>query len=99
MSGYVIDIEKATLQIDNFRKVLNTAKKSKLVFMSLQPIEDIGMEAHNFDQFIRFDSGKEMVVSDGEEHAVEDEWAVVIPVGVEHNVINTSDIGILRGMA
>jgi mannose-6-phosphate isomerase-like protein (cupin superfamily) len=40
-----------------------------------------------------------MVISDGEEHTVEDDWAVVIPVGVEHNVINTSDIGILRGMA
>ncbi len=31
------------------------------------------------------------VILDGKEHEVEDDWAVVIPAGVEHNVINTSD--------
>jgi mannose-6-phosphate isomerase-like protein (cupin superfamily) len=30
------------------------------------------------------------VVLDGKEYEVEDDWAVVIPAGVEHNVINTS---------
>lgn len=90
MAGFVIDIEKATLQNDNFRKVLHTAKNSQLVVMSLAPGEDIGMEVHDLDQFIRFEAGKGNVVLNGEEHAVEDDWAVVIPAGVEHNVINTS---------
>ena len=90
MAGFVINIEKATLQNDNFRKVLNTAKNSQLVVMSLLPGEDIGSEVHDLDQFIRIETGQGKVVLDGEEHTVEDDWAVVIPAGVEHNVVNTS---------
>ena len=90
MAGFVINIEQATLQNDNFRKVLNTAKNSQLVVMSLLPGEDIGVEVHDLDQFLRFESGQGKVVLDGQEHTVEDDWAVVIPAGVEHNVINTS---------
>lgn len=90
MSGFVVNIEEATLRNDNFRKVLNTAKHSQLVVMSLLPGEDIGAEVHDLDQFIRFESGKGKVVLDGKEYEVEDDWAVVIPAGVEHNVINTS---------
>jgi mannose-6-phosphate isomerase-like protein (cupin superfamily) len=90
MSGFVVDIEKATMQNDNFRKVLHTAKNSQLVVMSLQPGEDIGSEVHDLDQFIRLEAGRGKVVLNGKEYAVEDDWAVVIPAGVEHNVINTS---------
>jgi len=91
MNGLVIDIEKTTLQNDNFRKVINTAKNSQLVVMSLLPGEEIGTEVHDLDQFIRFEVGKGKVILDGKEYDVEDDWAVVIPAGVEHNVINTSD--------
>ena len=91
MSGYVINIEKATMENNNFRKVLNTAKHSQLVVMSLLPGEEIGMEVHDLDQFIRFESGRGKVILDGKEHEVEDDWAVVIPAGKEHNVINTSE--------
>lgn len=91
MAGYFINIEKATMQNDNFRKVLNTAQHSQLVVMSLLPGEEIGTEVHDLDQFIRFESGRGKVILDGKEHEVEDDWAVVIPAGVEHNVINTSD--------
>ena len=61
-----------------------------MVVMSLLPGEEIGSEVHDLDQFIRFESGKGEVILDGKVHAVEDDWAVVIPAGVEHNVINTS---------
>jgi len=91
MNGYVVDIEKETMRNDNFRKVLNTAQHSQLVVMSLLPGEDIGSEVHDLDQFIRFESGHGKVILNGEEHDVEDDWAVVIPAGVEHNVINTSE--------
>jgi mannose-6-phosphate isomerase-like protein (cupin superfamily) len=91
MAGYVINIEKATLKNDNFRKVLYTAENSQLVVMSLLPGEDIGSEVHDLDQFIRFESGRGKVILDGKDYEVEDDWAVVIPAGVEHNVINTSD--------
>jgi mannose-6-phosphate isomerase-like protein (cupin superfamily) len=91
MSGYVINIEKATLENDNFRKVLHTAQNSQLVVMSLLPGEDIGMEVHDLDQFIRIESGRGKVILDGKEREIQDDWAVVIPAGVEHNVANTSD--------
>ena len=91
MGGYVINIEKATMENDNFRRVLHTAEHSQLVVMSLLPGEDIGSEVHDLDQFIRFESGSGKVILDDKEYEVEDDWAVVIPAGVEHNVINTSD--------
>ncbi len=90
MAGYLINIERATIQNDNYRKVLNTAYYGQLVVMSLLPGEETGTEVYDLDQFIRFESGHGKVILDGKEHAVEDDWIVVIPAGVEHNVINTS---------
>ena len=46
MKGFSIDIEEATLENMNFRKVLYTSKHSQLVLMSLKPLEEIGMEVH-----------------------------------------------------
>lgn len=92
MKGFSINIEKETLENENFRKVLYTSKHSQLVLMSLAPNEDIGMEVHNEnDQFFRFEKGQGKVVIDGNEYLVEDGTAVVVPAGAEHNVINTSD--------
>lgn len=60
MKGYVINIEKETVENANFRKVLYTAKHSQLVLMSLRPKEEIGMEVHpDNDQFFRFEKGRE----------------------------------------
>ena len=88
MAGYVTNIEQETLENENFRKVLFTAKNSQLVVMSLKPGEEIGEETHHLDQFIRFETGEGEVVLDGKKHNVEDDWAVVIPAGTRHNVIN-----------
>lgn len=91
MSGYSINIEEKTLQGDHFREVLYTTERSQLVIMTLQVGEEIGMEHHTgHDQFIRIESGQGKAILDGEEHALEDGVAVVIPAGTEHNVINTS---------
>lgn len=91
MAGYVANIEQETLDNENFRRVLNTAGTSQLVVMSLLPGEEIGMEVHDLDQFIRFEAGTAKVILDGEEHEVGADWAVVIPAGTNHNVINVSD--------
>lgn len=91
MKGYVTNIEEATLENDNFRKVLYTAKNSQLVVMSLEPGEDIGEEVHeDRDQFIRIESGTGKAVLDGVEHDIADDFAVVVPQGTRHNIINTS---------
>lgn len=91
MKGYVGNIEEETIKNKYFRKVLFTAPNSQLVVMSLKPREEIGEEVHELDQFIRIESGEAKFVLDGEEHKVGDDWAVVVPAGAKHNVINTSD--------
>ncbi len=93
--GFNIGIEKATIENENFRKVLYTSKHSQLVLMSLKPNEEIGLETHREnDQFFRFESGRGMVIIDGNEHIVSDGIAIVIPAGSKHNVINmgTTDL-------
>ena len=91
MAGYVANIEKETMANDFFRKVLYTAKHSQLVVMSLKAGEEIGMEVHpNLDQFIRIEEGEGKAILDGKEHKLADDWAVVIPAGTMHNIVNTS---------
>jgi mannose-6-phosphate isomerase-like protein (cupin superfamily) len=97
MSGYSINIEEKTLAGNNFREVLYTTQRSQLVIMTLQAGEEIGTEHHEgHDQFIRVEQGTGVAILDGEEHALEDGVAVVIPAGTEHNVINTSSSEPLR---
>jgi mannose-6-phosphate isomerase-like protein (cupin superfamily) len=88
---YVKNLENDTIENDNFRKVLNTTPKSQLVVMSLLPHEDIGEEVHDVDQFIRIEQGKGKAVLDGEEFDIENDFAVVVPAGAKHNIINTGD--------
>lgn len=91
MVGYVNNIEQLTLNNTYFRQVLFTAPHSQLVVMCLKPGEEIGSEVHqNVDQFFRFEAGEGKVVLNGEEKAVGNGDAVVVPAGTEHNVINTS---------
>lgn len=90
MKGFVINIEKATIDNQFFRKVLYTAKHSQLVLMSLQPNEDIGEEIHHLDQFFRIESGEGKAILNNTEHKISDGFALVVPAGVKHNIINTS---------
>jgi len=97
MAGYSINIEDKTLDNDNFREVLYTARHSQLVVMTVQPGDEIGLERHEgHDQFIRIEAGEGVAILDGERHALADGSAVVIPAGTEHNVINTSRTEPLR---
>jgi mannose-6-phosphate isomerase-like protein (cupin superfamily) len=97
MHGHVTNIEMDTLENEDFRRVLFTGPNTQLVLMTLAPGEDIGLETHDeHDQFIRVEAGSGMVLLDGEESDLEDGFSVVIPAGVEHNVVNTSDDEPLR---
>ncbi|HEX7586484.1 MAG TPA: cupin domain-containing protein [Patescibacteria group bacterium] len=92
MKGFNTNVEKATLENNNFRKVLYTAKHSQLVLMSLLPNEDIGMEVHqDNDQFFRFEKGQGKCIIDGNEYQVADGSAIIVPAGADHNIINTSN--------
>jgi mannose-6-phosphate isomerase-like protein (cupin superfamily) len=97
MKGFVTNIERDTLENKNFRKVLYTGKHSQLVLMSLQPSEEIGMEVHpDNDQFFRFEKGEGKCVIDGNEYTFSDGFAIVVPAGAKHNIINTSEHDDLR---
>lgn len=92
MKGFTINIEAATEENTNFRKVLYTGKYSQLVLMSLLPHEDIGVETHHDnDQFFRFEKGKGKCIIDGNEYLVKDGDVIIVPAGAKHNIINTSD--------
>lgn len=90
--GFVLNLEETTLTNNTFRTVLYTAKHSQLVVMSLLPGEEIGTEIHQLDQFIRVEAGHATAIINGnEEHILEDGFAIVVPAGVSHNLINTGD--------
>ncbi len=91
MKGYLVEIEEKTLENNYFREVLFTSQHNQLVVMSLLPNEDIGEEVHEIvDQFIRIEEGEGKAVLNGEEHIIKAGSAIVIPAGIEHNIINTS---------
>lgn len=97
MAGYVTNIERDTIANKDFRRVVFTGPNTQLVLMTLQPGEDIGLETHDgHDQFIRVEAGRGYVQLNGKRSDLEDGSAVVIPAGVEHNVVNTSDDEALR---
>ena len=89
MNGYVTNIEKQSVENKDFRKVLFTGPHSQLVVMSVKPGEDIGLEVHKVDQFIRIEKGEGEVVMDGKRSKVQAESAFVIPAGTKHDVTNT----------
>ena len=96
MLGWVGDIESVTLDNGAFRTVVYTGDHTQLTLMRLQPGEDIGWEAHDgIDQFLRVEQGKARVEfgtsedSVDETHEVGPDWAVIVPAGIWHNLINT----------
>jgi mannose-6-phosphate isomerase-like protein (cupin superfamily) len=91
MKGFNTNIEKDTLENNNYRKVLYTGKYSQLVLMSLRPQEEIGLEVHpENDQFFRIEKGEGKCIIDGNEYALKDGMAIIVPAGAQHNIINTS---------
>lgn len=92
MTGYTSNIEELTLANTFFRSVLYTTNNIQLVLMSLKPNEDIGFEVHEEnDQFFRFEKGNGKVVIGNEETLITDGSVVIVPKGINHNIINTSD--------
>jgi mannose-6-phosphate isomerase-like protein (cupin superfamily) len=96
--GWSANIEQETLDNTNFRTTLFTGAQVQLTVMSLQAGEEIGLEMHDgTDQFIRVEEGSAQVTmgrskdSVDETHELSDDWAVIIPAGTWHNVINTGD--------
>lgn len=95
--GYKNAIEKSTIDNNNFRKVEYTTTGLQLVLMSLLPGQDIGLEIHEEnDQFFRFEKGEGKVIIGESEYEVVDGDVVIVPKGIQHNVINTSETESLK---
>ena len=94
MKGFVTNIEKTTVENDQYRKVLYTSAYTQLVLMNLEPGVEIGREVHGLDQFIRIEEGvAHAILNDGEsEHDLKAGWCIVVPAGTYHNLINKGDV-------
>ncbi|WP_102400295.1 cupin domain-containing protein [Haloimpatiens massiliensis] len=95
---FVVNIEEATKQNNNFRTALWTGDHLQLTLMSIPVGEDIGLEIHpNLDQFIRIEEGQGIVkMGDRKDYLnfqerVYDNFAFIIPAGKWHNLINTGN--------
>lgn len=96
--GWAADIEAATKENTDFRRVLFTAGHLQLTVMSIPVGESVGWEMHDhLDQFLRIEDGEGTLKLGrskdevAETHAVEDDWAMVIPAGTWHDVVNEGD--------
>ncbi|MEK7515137.1 MAG: cupin domain-containing protein [Patescibacteria group bacterium] len=90
MAGFHTNIEKDTLENENYRKVIYTAQHMQVVLMTLRAGEEIGMETHaEHDQFIRVENGEGKAYLNDSVYDLADGSAVVIPAGTQHNIVNT----------
>jgi mannose-6-phosphate isomerase-like protein (cupin superfamily) len=92
MKGFVKDIEGLAVKNVDFRRVLYTAKYCQLVIMALKPKEEIGAEVHTLDQFFRVEEGSGEAVLDGVRTAIRAGFAVIVPAGTNHNIINSGSV-------
>jgi len=88
MRGFVKDIEKLSVQNQEFRQVVYTAHHCQLVLMSLKPREELGAEVHRLDQFFRVEEGSGEAVLDGVTTPIRAGYAVLVPAGTNHNIVN-----------
>lgn len=92
MKGFAQDIESLAVKNNEFRRVLYTAKYCQLVVMSLKAGEEIGAEVHTLDQFFRVEEGTGEAVLDDTRTVIRAGFAVVVPAGTSHNIINTGSV-------
>jgi len=99
MLGWIGNIDTVTKDNGNFRTVIHTGVHSQLTVMSVPPGGEVGWEAHSqLDQFLRLEQGLARVdfgesgAAVDESHEIEDDWAVIVPSGLWHNIVNTGDV-------
>jgi mannose-6-phosphate isomerase-like protein (cupin superfamily) len=95
---FVFDIEAYTTQNETYRTSIWTGEYMQMTVMSIPAGEDIGLEMHlDIDQFLRVEAGTGIMrMGDNEDNLdfearVEHDFAVFIPAGKWHNLVNDSD--------
>ncbi|OOM79048.1 cupin domain protein [Clostridium puniceum] len=96
--AYVVNIDEATKQNNNFRTALWTGEYLQVTLMSINVGDDIGLEIHpDTDQFIRVEDGQGIVKMGKSKDNLDfqanirDDFAILIPYGIWHNIINTGN--------
>lgn len=96
---FSVDIEAATITNENYRTTLWTGDNIQLTLMTIEVGDDIGLEVHpNNDQFLRIEQGFGQVQMGPSEdnlnykQQVYDGFAVFVPAGTWHNIINMGNI-------
>lgn len=96
MNDFVINIEKATIRNDNYRKIVKTSEHMQLSLMSIKQGNDIGDEVHPFtDQFFRIEKGIGVLHIHNKNNSFEKFYKIrdgdsfIIPAGLYHNVYST----------
>ena len=96
---FVFNINHATNMNENFRTVLWTGQNMQLTLMSIPVHGDIGAEMHtDVDQFIRVEKGRAAVYMGccennlKEQVCVDGNYAILIPAGTWHNIVNIGNI-------
>jgi mannose-6-phosphate isomerase-like protein (cupin superfamily) len=92
MKGFVQHIESIAIKNTEFRQVLYTAKNCQLVVMAVEPKGEIGTEVRKLDQFFRVEEGTGEAVLDGVRTAIRAGFAVLVPAGTNHNIVNTGNV-------
>ena len=94
----VLDIDAYTTSNDNFRTALWTGTHFQVTLMSIPVGGEVGLEQHNdTDQFLRIEDGEaKVMMGDSEEsltfiQTAEKDFAIIVPAGKWHNIINTGD--------
>lgn len=90
--GFETNLFEAAKANPFFRQELFTLPQSQVVLMSLEPGEDIGLEAHSgLVQTLVFLDGTGQGLIGEHTFALEPGSVAVVPAGVQHNFTNTGD--------
>lgn len=95
---YVVNINQASKQNSTYRTAIWTGEHLQVTLMSINVGDDIGLEVHpDVDQFLRIEQGQGMVYMGNRKDQldfrteVSDDYAIMVPAGTWHNVINTGN--------
>jgi mannose-6-phosphate isomerase-like protein (cupin superfamily) len=98
LQPYVFNIEEMSVGNPNFRVAQWTGAHLQVTLMSIVVGGEVGLEVHpETDQFLRVEQGKATVKMGPAQNnldyeaAAEDGFAILVPAGTWHNIINVGE--------
>ena len=96
-TALITNIEQDTLTNPYFRHVIHTSSLCgfQLVLMRIKPGEEIGLEHHSQEQFVRIEQGYGLAIINDLAYEISDGDIVIIPRQILHNIINNGQEDLL----